>query len=53
MIITENQDVVLRSALESDMMEIDRITVICYGPIHESWVEMRDGNPGLETSSSI
>ncbi len=34
-------DTVLRHAKTEDFSQIDEITIICYAPIHESWVAMQ------------
>lgn len=40
MIITTRDDVILRYARDEDMPGIDEITITCYRPIWESYVEM-------------
>ncbi len=41
MIIVERDGLVLRQAQLNDMPIIDEITIICYTPIAESWIEMQ------------
>ena len=41
MVIVEKDGLVLRQAQLSDMSSIDEITIICYTPIAESWIEMQ------------
>jgi len=40
MIIAEHDGVVLRHAQDEDLPRVDEITIICYTPIHESYVAM-------------
>ena len=40
MIIAERSGVTLRQARDEDLPQVDRITIICYTPIHESYVAM-------------
>lgn len=40
MIIAEREGYILRFATSEDFVSIDEITIICYTPIHESWVAM-------------
>ncbi len=39
--IAERDGTILRYARQEDLPQIDRITVICYKAIHESWVAMQ------------
>ena len=41
MIIAEKEGAILRYARKDDMSQIDEITIICYTPIHESWVAIQ------------
>lgn len=41
MIIVEKDGLILRQAQLSDMPRIDEVTIICYTPITESWIEMQ------------
>lgn len=41
MVIVDKDGLVLRRAQLSDMSRIDEITIICYTPIAESWIEMQ------------
>jgi ribosomal protein S18 acetylase RimI-like enzyme len=40
MIVAERPGVILRHAQDSDLPEVDRITIVCYEPIQESYVAM-------------
>lgn len=39
-VIAERDGVVLRLARHEDLAQVDQIAVICYAPIHDSYVEM-------------
>ena len=41
MILAEQDNLVLRTATLEDFHWIDKITIICYTAIHESWVKMQ------------
>lgn len=41
MILAEQDDLILRTAILEDFHSIDEITIICYTAIHESWVELQ------------